>query len=100
MQVLEDTAIYSRVHLTIFHMLRSLCTEHGHIPESIFLPPESVELISERHRPQETGGFADVYLGVWQGRRVGIKAVKMCSRDPYDKLVKVLIHSTHSPGSC
>ncbi|KZT74067.1 kinase-like protein [Daedalea quercina L-15889] len=67
----------SRLYTTVFHTLRKICTNYGDIPDSLVLPRSSIVLKSHHNRPEERGGFADIYLGQWGDHVVGIKAFRI-----------------------
>ncbi|KAH9931005.1 kinase-like domain-containing protein [Fomitopsis serialis] len=64
-------------------MLRKLCVEYGVIPTSLILQHHSITLETDRTRPQESGGCADIYLGRWNGQLVGVKAIRTSERDSH-----------------
>ncbi|KAH9930838.1 kinase-like domain-containing protein [Fomitopsis serialis] len=86
--VLVNINPQTHLYTTVFHALRKLCIEHSDIPVSLVLPTNSVTLDGHPNRPDEKGGCADIYLGQWNGKTVGIKAVRMTQHDPLDALMK------------
>ncbi|OCH86823.1 kinase-like protein [Obba rivulosa] len=57
-----------------FRVLKTLCIKNQIFPQSFFLP--SAALQRSRQWPQAAGGFANVYMGTYEGRQVAIKVVR------------------------
>jgi len=88
--VLDKIAPQSRLATTLFHTLRKLSVQYGDIPDSLILPYRSVVFRGDRNRPRGSGGCADIYLGRWKKQVVGIKAIKVSSRDSLETLMKTI----------
>ncbi|OCH92026.1 kinase-like protein, partial [Obba rivulosa] len=58
-----------------FDLLRRICGQNHIIPKSFTLPPNAVRLISER--PEASGGFADIWRGIYSGRTVAFKVFRV-----------------------
>lgn len=63
--------------------------KHGDVPDSLILPKRSIELLTDRHRPQEKGGFADIYIGRWLNQLVGIKTFRISGSEAIETTMKV-----------
>ena len=68
-----------------FGVLRKLCGRIGHLPDSYLL---SVKFdLSEM--PRASGGFADVRKGVFEGKDIAIKSLRVSEVDDKAKIRKV-----------
>ena len=71
MQRLENDAVLDRERLKLLNELCKICSRHRVIPKSMHIP-DCLEGTVE----VESGGFADVSQGTYEGRRVAIKVVR------------------------
>lgn len=76
-----DLSYRRRLVKTLILLSRST----GLYPKSMLL-----EGVTREPKPVGRGGFADVYRGVFQGRPVAIKILRVYERTDVDKLLKVL----------
>jgi len=60
-----------RERLRLLNKLCKMCSRHCVIPTSMHIPD-----CSEGSVEVESGGFADVFQGTYEGRRVAIKVVR------------------------
>ena len=79
-----DVIAQSQLYKTVFHTLRKTCIKHAIVPDSLFLPRDSIQLKDDKQRPREIGGFADIYLGQWMDRAVCIKALRIMNSGALD----------------
>jgi len=84
-----------RERLKLLNRLCKTCSRHCVIPTSMHIPDcleDSVEV--------ESGGFADVSLGTYEGRRVAIKVVRAYVTSDLDLIRSVSASPTPScpPG--
>ena len=63
--------------------LGSLCRDNAILPTSYTIPPNRV---ARDEIPFSSGGFGDVYRGVYNGSDVCIKRMREQTQDPPDKL--------------
>ncbi|KAI0728846.1 kinase-like domain-containing protein [Fomitopsis betulina] len=64
-----------------------MCVKYGDVPDSLILPQHSIVLLSDRHRPQEKGGFADIYIGRWMNQVVGIKTFRISGSEAIETMM-------------
>ena len=68
-----------------FYVLRELCGRIGSVPES-YLLSDKFDLSGP---PHASGGFADVRMGVFKGKNVAIKTLRVSAADDTAKIRKV-----------
>jgi len=68
------------------HLLYKLCKAAELLPASYVLQQEHIR-VGDAHR---FGGFADVVEGEYMGCRVAIKHLRFGTKDPFNKIFKVL----------
>ena len=73
-----------RERLKLFDKLCKTCSRHRVIPKSIHIPDCSKDSVEV-----ERGGFADVSQGIYQGRRVAIKVVRVYITSDLDVILGV-----------
>jgi hypothetical protein len=73
-----------RDRLKLFNKLCKTCSRHRMIPKSMHIPDCSKDSVKV-----ECGGFADVSLGTYQGRRVAIKVVRVYITSDLDAILSV-----------
>ena len=82
----------SRLHTSLFHTLRKICTEYSYLPNSLFLPPQTM-ITGISNDARATGGYADVYIARQYGNLTGdyicVKAVRISDRDKSGARMKV-----------
>ena len=72
--------------VAIFERFRRLCDRTGLPPTSHIIPPEFVQAIGQ---PVTSGGFGDVWEGIYHGKRVAIKALRVYEEGDVRKIKKV-----------
>ena len=72
--------------VTIFKRFRQLCGRTGLLPTSHTIPER---LIQTTEHPVASGGFGDVWEGIYDDKRVAIKALRVYKRDGVQKVKKV-----------
>ena len=77
-----------------FSVLRKLCVRIGHLPES-YLLSDKFEL-SGSGPPCASGGFADVRMGVFKGKNVAVKSLRVSESDNKTRIRKVGNRATSS----
>ena len=73
------------LHNLAFVVLRRLCGRIGHLPES-YLLSDKFDL---SERPHASGGFADVRLGIFKGKDVAVKSLRISEVDDKTRIRKV-----------
>ena len=68
-----------------FSVLRRLCGKTGHLPES-YLLSHKFDLSG---LPRASGGFADVRVGVFKGKSVAVKSLRVSEMDDKARIRKV-----------
>ena len=84
LQRLGDNTLSAQERLKLLNKLCKTCSRHRVIPKSMHIPDCSKGSVEA-----ERGGFADVSQGVYQGRRVAIKVVRVCLMDDLDGVLSV-----------
>ena len=69
-------------------MLRKMCREHRMLPTS-YVITNKLNRIGEL--PSGSGGNADVWCGVYQGSKVAIKVLRVCSRVDLPSMERVRV---------
>jgi len=70
--------------IKLFNKLCKTCSRYRVIPTSMHIPD-----CSEGSEEVESGGFADVSQGTYEGRRVAIKVVRMYITSDQDAIYSV-----------
>ena len=73
-----------------FNILRKLSNRIGHLPESYLLSDKfdvSDQIVA-------SGGFADIRMGVFKGKNVAVKTLRLSSRDDKAKIRRVRKQTT------
>ena len=78
-----QTATYD---VTIFKRFRQLCGRTGLLPTSHTIPEK---LIKTTEHPIASGGFGNVWEGIYNDKRVAIKALRVYKVDVVQKVKKV-----------
>jgi len=86
LQRLEDGATSDHERLKLFNQLCKACSRHRIIPTSMHIPD-----CSEGSVEVESGGFADVSRGTYDGRQVAIKVVRMYLSSELDVIRSVSV---------
>ena len=68
-----------------FSVLRRLCGKTGYLPES-YLLSHKFDLSG---LPRASGGFADVRVGVFKGKNVAVKSLRVSETDNKERIRKV-----------
>jgi len=71
-------------------VLRKLCGRIGHLPDSYLLSDK----FDSSGMPRASGGFADVRMGVFKGKDVAVKSLRVSEVDDKAKIRKVGTHVT------
>ena len=83
----------TRIHASLFHVLRKLCGHLGILPTQYDLSQRSPDsddaLIVVSEHSVARGGFADVWLGRYRGQQVAIKEFRIWKDDNVEKIRKV-----------
>ena len=69
----------------IFKEFRQLCGQTGLLPASHIIPESFVQTTEH---PVASGGFGDVWEGIYNGERVAIKALRVYKNDNVKKVAK------------
>ncbi|EMD33056.1 hypothetical protein CERSUDRAFT_87399 [Gelatoporia subvermispora B] len=64
-----------RLRRKAFDLLRRICGLNHIIPRSFTLSPDATQLLSDR--PEASGGFADIWRGLYSGRTVAFKVFRV-----------------------
>ncbi|KAI0731578.1 kinase-like domain-containing protein, partial [Fomitopsis betulina] len=80
-QFMDTISKPSRLHNSLFHTLRKICTTYGSLPISLFLQPETIT--ADGTNTQATGGSADIYRAYYLMLRmhVCVKVVRLSDRE-------------------
>ena len=81
------------LRIIAFGILRKLCGRIGHLPESYLLSDK----FDVSGLPRASGGFADVRVGVFKGKTVAVKSLRVSEMDDKMKIRKVRDNTTVSP---
>jgi hypothetical protein len=73
-----------RERLKLLNKLCKMCSQHRVIPKSMHIPDCSKGSVEV-----ERGGFADVSQGIYQGRQVAIKVVRVYITSDLDAILSV-----------
>ena len=68
-----------------FGVLRRLCGKEGHLPKSYLLS----DMFDLSGLPRTSGGFADVRLGMFKGKSVAVRSLRISEYDDKAKIRKV-----------
>jgi hypothetical protein len=79
-----------RERLKLFNKLCKTCSRHRVLPKSMHIPD-----CSNASVPVERGGFADVSQGMYQGRKVAIKVVRVSLTSDLDVKLSVSLQPAH-----
>ena len=71
--------------LIAFNIFRRLCGKIGHLPES-YLLPDKFDLSG---LPLTSGGFAEVRMGMFGGKTVAVKSLRVSELDDKATIRKV-----------
>jgi hypothetical protein len=63
----------------VVYLLIKLASVSQQLPSSLYIDGAD---IGEHRDPKRWGGFADVYLGVYEGRKVALKKLKISDWSP------------------
>jgi len=74
--------------VTIFKRFRQLCGRMGLLPTSHIIPGK---LIQTAGSPVARGGFGDVWEGIYNDKRVAIKALRIYKDEDVQKVKKVIL---------
>ena len=70
------------------NVLRRLCGRIGHLPDS-YLLSDKFDL---SEMPRASGGFADVRMGVFKGKDVAVKSLRVSEMDDKTRIRRVRKH--------
>ena len=93
---MDNTDTQSKLYRLCERALRRLCGKASFLPSSYYLKDN--ELARTNAYPSCGGGFADVYEGVWNGRKVAQKVLRHFGVVDIKRQQKVLSHIQMSPG--
>jgi hypothetical protein len=82
MKALRTARLEAELRQLAFGVLRRLCGRIGHLPES-YLLSDKFDLSGS---PRASGGFADVRMGVFKGKDVAVKSLRV---SPVDDKMKI-----------
>ena len=82
----------TQLHQLALGVLRRLCGRVGHLPDS-YLLSDKFDLSG---LPRVSGGFADVRMGVFKGKDVAVKSLRVSEADDKARIRKVGKQSTPS----
>ena len=85
MKAFRAARLDAKIRQLAFGVLRRLCGRIGHLPDS--------SLLSDKFyfsgMPRPSGGFADVRMGVFKGKDVAVKTLRVSEVDDKAKIRKV-----------
>jgi hypothetical protein len=85
MKGLRAASLNTQLRQLALGVLRKLCGRIGHLPDSYLLPDE----FDLSGMPRASGEFSDVRTGVFKGRDVAVKTLRISEADDKAKLRKV-----------
>ena len=74
LKVLDIIDRSDRLRRIAFDLLRRICGLNHIVPNSFTLSPDFIQLVSDR--PEASGGFADIWRGLYKGRSVAFKVFR------------------------
>ena len=92
MKAFRAARLETELRQLAFSVLRKLCGRIGHLPDS-YLLSDKFDLSG---LPRASGGFADVRMGVFKGRDVAVKSLRVSEVDDKMKIRKVGNQATFS----
>jgi len=92
MKVFRAVRFDTELRQLAFSVLRRLCGKIGHLPGS-YLLSDKFDLSG---MPRASGDFADVWMGIFKGKNVAIKSLRVSEVDDKAKIRKVRKRSTSS----
>ena len=92
MKALRAARLEPELRAVAFRVLRRLCGRMGHLPES-YLLPHKFDLSGPS---RASGGFADVRVGVLNGKSVAVKSLRVSEMDDKARIRKVRNQATSS----
>jgi len=90
MKAFRAAELDTQLRTLALSVLRRLCSRIGHLPISYLLSDKYH--VSES--PRASGGFADVRMGVFKGKDVAVKSLRVSEMDDKVKIRKVGKQST------
>lgn len=90
MKALRAAQLEPELRQIAFAILRRLCGRIGHLPESYLLSNK----FDFSGLPLTSSGFADVRSGVFKGKDVAVKTLRVSAWDDEAKIRKVGHHAT------
>ena len=85
MKALRVAKLETELRQIAFGVLEKLCRKEGHLPKS-YLLSDKFDLSGV---PHASGGFADVRMGVFKGKDVSVKTLRVSEQDNKVKIRKV-----------
>ena len=96
MKAFKAARLDSKLRQVAMNVLRKLCGRIGRLPDSYLLS----EIFNVSGMPRAGGGFANVRMGVFNGKNVAVKTLRVSEVDDEAKIRKVGKKVTLShPGS-
>ena len=92
MKAFRAARLETELRKLAFSVLRKLCGKIGHLPES-YLLSDKFDLSG---LPCASGGFADVRMGVFKGKDVAVKSLRVSEVDDKVKIRRVGNQATFS----
>ena len=96
MKAFRASPLDNELRRLAFSILRKLSNRTGHLPESYLLSDKfdvSGKIIA-------SGGFADVRMGVFKGRNVAVKTLRVSLSDDKGKIRRVRKQAARFPPGC
>ena len=90
MKAFRVARLDTKLRQLAFGVLRRLCGRIGHLPGSYLLSAK----FDLSGMPCASGGFADVRMGVFKGKDVAVKSLRVSEVDDKAKIRKVGTHVT------
>ncbi|KAF9651283.1 kinase-like protein [Thelephora ganbajun] len=87
LEVFDKVLEYRPFDPLISKQFRQLCGRSELVPASYFISRERISTVGEH--PVASGGFGDVWKGIYEGRHVAIKALRVYKRDDMRKVKRI-----------
>ena len=88
LQALEHLDGVPETKRKLHRVLRKICAEAGILPESYYLATEQIKRVDDV--PFASGGYSDVWRGLYKREGVAIKAFRVYPTDNIRNLTQVL----------
>ena len=85
MKAFRAARLETELRQLAFSVLASLCERIGHLPDSYLLSDK----FDVSGSPRASGGFADVRMGTFKGKKIAVKSLRVSPADDIATIRKV-----------